>query len=223
MNRKDKNNFEMLTSVVNCTTNVSLFPKETAGEIVEALASGVDVLSEAAVARRSAEVAIREARTVQTAAREDLKDLLGRAELVSRALHSDKLRAPRKGTDRELITIGRSFNVDVESMKPGFVRHRFPIERVAVTVDALEAAAAQYAAAKSSKAAAIRRWNAAMATTLDTLVSLDALVATALEDNPEAMAAYKSARTILRTRGKAATATAPETPAVPAAANAAVA
>jgi hypothetical protein len=213
MIRKDKNNYEMLTRVVNfTTTNVGSFPKESAtSEIFAALESGLTALSEAAIARNSAEAAIREAKTVRSTAREDLKDLIGRAGLVARALHSEKLHAPRKGTDRELITIGRSFNVDVESLKPGFVRHGFPIERVSTSVDALEAAAVQYAAAKSSKSAAIRKWDAAMAAALDSLISLDALVATALEDSPEAMAAYESARTIVRTRGKAA-ATTPTTP-----------
>jgi hypothetical protein len=226
MNRKDKSNYEMLTRVVNfTTTNVGLFPEESAaGEIIRGLESGVKALSEAAVARNLAEAAIREARAVRTAARDDVKNLIGRAELVARALHPDKVRAPRNGSVRELITIGRSFTVDVESMKPGFVRHGFPIDRVATSVDALETAAVQYAAANSSKSGAIRGWDAAMRGTLDTLISLDALVATALEDKPEAMASYESARTIKRTRGrKPAAVTAPEPPAVPAAANAAVA
>jgi hypothetical protein len=197
MNRKDKSNYEMLTRVVNfTTTNVGLFPEESAaGEIIRGLESGVKSLSEAAVARNLAEAAIREARAVRTAAQDDLKNLIGRAELVARALHTDKVRAPRNGSVRELITIGRSFTVDVESMKPGFVRHGFPIDRVATSVDALETAALRYAATNSSKSGAIRKWDAAMA-----------------------------ARTIKRTRGRKPLAvTAPELTAVPAAANAAVA
>jgi hypothetical protein len=108
-------------------------------------------------------------------------------------------------------------------VKPGFARHGFPVEKVAAAVDALEAAKTVYATAKASRSAAIRKWTAAMEAALDALVSVDALVANTLKDNPEAMAAYESARTIRRTRGKSAAATAPETPAVPAAANAAVA
>src|SRR5436853_2052996 len=108
MIRKDKNNYEMLTRVVKfTTTSGGMFPKKSAaGEIFAALESGRMALSEAAIARNSAEAAIREAQTVRSTAREDLKDLIGRAGLVARALHSDKLRAPRKGTDRDLITIG---------------------------------------------------------------------------------------------------------------------
>ena len=80
MIRKDNNNYEMLTGVVDFTTrNVGLLANNSAaGEIVNALGNGVKILSEAAAARKAAEAAIREANAVRIAAKEDLKDLLGR-------------------------------------------------------------------------------------------------------------------------------------------------
>jgi hypothetical protein len=220
MNRQNVESFKMLTRIVDfIARNVSWFPKTTAvAEILKALKSGVEKLTEAAATTKSEEASMREARTTRVSARKNLRSLISRASLVSRALHSETVRPPQKGSEHELIAIGRGFAGNAEALKKDFVRLALPPEDVLGAVETLEGAIAAYTTARTARSAAIKEWNKALAETMEALIGLDALVANTLTDNPVALASYETLRTIPRTRGRARRAKIPSvavTPAVP--------
>src|SRR5438093_44797 len=82
MNRKNMQNYQMLTRTLEFATNhVGLFPKNSAAaEILDTIKSGVSELSEKGSARVSAESAMRVSRNARTAAREKLHDCLATAD-----------------------------------------------------------------------------------------------------------------------------------------------
>ena len=152
---------------------------------------------------------MREASITRATARNDLRNLIRRASLVSRALHSEKVRLSRKDSEHELISIGRGFANSAEALKKDFVKHALPPDDVLGAVEALESAILIYTTAKTARSAALGEWNKAMAETMDALIGLDAIVANVLADNPVATASYESLRSIPRSRGRAATAKTP--------------
>ena len=211
MNRKNSQNYQMLTRVVDfATANVTSFPKHSAAaDILQILKTGLRALSQADSARKIAEADLRGARIAKALAREDLHDVLGRAALVARALHNSKVPVFSKGTDQELIDLGPDFAREAESSKADFIRHGLPPEEIQTAVDALIAARKKYAAARAGRMAANREWQAALTPALDALVGLDALIANTLADNPSVLASYEFARTIPRIRSKPSAAPAP--------------
>src|SRR3989442_3177045 len=96
MNRKNMENYQMLTRTVEFATHhVGLFPKNSAAaEILDTMKSGVSELSEKGSARVSAESAMRISGNARTAAREKLQGCLATADRIARLLRSDKIRFP---------------------------------------------------------------------------------------------------------------------------------
>ena len=146
---------------------------------------------------------MREASKTRASARQNLRDLIGRASLVSRALHSEKVRPPRNASEHELIAIGRGFANNAEALKEDFVKHALPPDEVLGAVEALEGAIISHTTARTARSAALTEWNNALAETMDALIGLDALVANTLAANPVALGSYESVRVINRTRGRA--------------------
>ncbi len=204
MNRKDNQNYQMLTCVVDYgTRNVGLFPKNTtAAEILRKLESEVKTLSEIAANRKSAEAAMHNGHAARLTARDNARNLIIRAGLVARALNTGKVRLPKKKTERELIDVGRGVGRDAESLKKDFARFGLQPEQVSAAVEALETAILDYTKAKTNRSAAIEEWNSAMAAAMEALAGFDALVANVLGDNPGALASYQAIRSIGRFRGR---------------------
>src|SRR5436190_10609786 len=98
MNRKNTQDYQMLTRVVDfATSNVSLFPKTTtAPQIVAALTTAVTTLSNQAASRVSGEAEIRLSRRARIQARETLRMRVEQAEQTGRVLKSDQFRLPLK-------------------------------------------------------------------------------------------------------------------------------
>jgi hypothetical protein len=205
MNKKNVETYKMLTRTVDLiTANVGWFPKSTvAASILKTLANGVARLTTAAAGFKSGEASMREASKNRASARTALRDLIGRASLVSRALHSETVRPPTKGSEHELMSIGRGFGDSTEELKKDFIGHGFPSDEVLGAVEALESAIRNHESAKTARSAALTEWNDALAEALDALIALDALAANVLVDNPVALASYEAARTIFHPRGRA--------------------
>src|SRR6266404_1221657 len=121
MNRKNMQNYQMLTRTVEFAANhLGLFPKNSAAaEILDTMKSGVSQLSEKGSARVSAESAMRISRNARTAAREKLQGCLATADRIARLLRSDKIRFPAARTEQALIDSGHAFAADAESMATG--------------------------------------------------------------------------------------------------------
>ena len=202
MNRKNMQGYQMLTRVAEfANTNVGLFPKNSAAaEIIEALESGVSELSEKASKRISAETAMRISRTTRTASRSKLRGYITRASWIATAMNSGKVQVPSDGTEQSLINSGHAFVEDVASISKDFARHGVGPEDVSSAVEALETAIRDYSSAKAARSAAIEESGKVLEETMHHLLRFDALVASYLEDNAGAMAAYNIARTVQRTK-----------------------
>src|SRR6266404_3648314 len=198
MNRKNMQGYQMLKRVAEfANTHVSLFPKNSAAaEIIAALESGVSELSEKASQRISAETAMRISSKTRTASRSKLRGCITRASWIATAMNSGKVRMPPDGTEQSLIDSGHAFVEDVESASKDFARHGVAPEEVSAAVEALETAIRDYSSAKAARSAAIEESGKALEQTMNHLLRFDALVASYLEDNAGAMAAYDVARTV---------------------------
>ena len=202
MNRKNMHSYQMLTRVAEfANTNVGLFPKNSAAaEIIEALESGVGELSEKASKRISAETAMRVSRNNRIGARDKLRGHITRASWIAIAMNSGKVQAPSNGTEQSLINSGRAFVKDVESVSHDFAKHGVAPEDVSATVEALETAIRGYSSAKAARSATIEESAKVLEDTMSHLLRFDALVASYLEGNAGAMAAYNIARAVQRTK-----------------------
>ena len=159
MNRKNMQNYQMLTRTVEFAANhVGLFPKNSAAaEILATMKSGVSELSEKGSARVSAESAMRISGNARTAAREKLQGCLATADRIARLLRSDKIRFPAARTEQALIDSGHAFAADAESMSKEFIKHGLDPEEVSAAVGALEKAIRDYSNAKATRSAAIEK------------------------------------------------------------------
>jgi len=223
MNRKNTQDYQMLTRVVDfATSNVSLFPKTTtAPQIVAALTTAVTTLSNQAASRVSAETEIRTSRRARIQARETLRTRVEQAEQTGRVLKSEQFRLPLKRSDQAWINSGRAFAQAVEPLTMEFAQHGLPqfTEALNAAVESLEDAILGHARAKAMRSSAVLAFDEAMKEAMECLQSLDALVANTLSDNPQAMASWTVARTVIRAGIRKAKAKPPEPmPAVPAAA-----
>jgi hypothetical protein len=200
MNRKYTQDYQMLTKVVDFTTNnVGLFPKTSAAsEILAALDSAVTRLSNQARTQVSSESAMRVSRSARTAARNTLKKRLVLSDQIARVLNCDQFRAPQKHGDRALIDSGRAFVVDMESLKKDFTRHGLAPEEMTSAVDSLERAILDYASGMAMRASAIEQFGATIAEAMVHLKRLDVLVAMTLAENPATMAGWTVARSTNR-------------------------
>jgi hypothetical protein len=218
MKKKEIESLKMLTRTVDLLSrNVGWFPTTSAvADILKALANGVANLSKAAANSKTGEGAMREASKIRAIARKRLRELISRASLVARALHTEIVRPPAKDTEHELISIGRGFIDSVEPLKKDFIRHALSPDEVLEAVEALEGAILSYTAAKTARSAALNEWDVAMAESLDALLGLDALVANVLRDSPVARASFEAVRSIPHSRGRAVTVAPEPEPAVPA-------
>jgi hypothetical protein len=223
MNRKNTQDYQMLTRVVDfATSNVSLFPKTTkAPQIVAALTTAVAALTGQASSRVAAEGEIRTNRRARIAARETLKTCAGQAELTGKALKSDLFQLPLKRNDQAWISTGHAFAQAAEPLKKEFAQHGLPqfSETMNAAVESLQDAILGHARGKAMRSRAVRGFDDAMKEAMENLESLDALVANTLSDDPQAMASWTVARTVVRTGGRKAVAKPPDpVPVLPAAA-----
>jgi len=223
MNRKNIQDYQMLTRVVDfATNNMNVFPKTTAApQIVAALAAAVAALTTQASARVTAQAEIRSNRRAMNGARELLKTRIERAEQTGRALKSDKFRLPAKRNDQAWINTGRSFAEAAEPLKTEFAKHGLPqfSETMNAAVESLQNAILGHARGKAMHSRAVRGFDDAMREAQECLQNLDALVANALSDNSQAMAAWTVARTVIHAGGRKALPKPPDpAPSVPAAA-----
>jgi hypothetical protein len=86
-------------------------------------------------------------------------------------------------------------------------------------VESLQDAILGHARGKAMRSRAVRGFDDAMKEAMETLESLDALVANTLSDDPQAMASWTVARTVVRTGGRKAVPKPPDpVPVLPAAA-----
>src|SRR5262249_32593459 len=140
MDRKSTANLKVLTQVVEYGKhNVSLFPKESAApETIETLDSIVRKLSELASARFSAEIAMRENLKARMTSREKLRDVLKRAEWISSAFGSEKVRPPANYTDDALSASAHAFIEGAGSLATDFAKHGVHPDDVGTFVEALE-------------------------------------------------------------------------------------
>jgi len=200
MNRQNMQSYQMLTQVAEfANTNVGLFPKTSAAaEIIEALESGVSELSEKASKQISAETAMRISCNARAAARSKLRGYITHANWIATALNSGQVRTPSDGSDQSLIHSGRAFVEDVAAVSKDFAKHGVAPADVSAAVDALETAIRDYSSAKAARSAAVEGASKVLDATMNQLLRLDALVASYLEDNTGAMAAYSIARSVPR-------------------------
>jgi len=200
MNRKDTQDYQMLTKVVDFThNNVGLFPKTSAAtEILAALDSAVTRLSDQARTQISSEAAMRVSRNARTKARNTLRKRLALSDQIARVLNSGQFRAPQKHGDRALIDSGRAFVVDMEPLKEDFTRHGLAPEDMTSAVEALERAILDYASGMAMRASAIEQFGTTIEEAMVQLKRLDVLVAMTLADNPAATAAWTVARSTNR-------------------------
>ena len=203
MNRKNTQDYQMLTRVVDfVTNNVSLFPKTTAvPEILAALTTAVTTLADQATSRVAAETEIRTNRRSRFVARETLRTRIEQAEQTGRALKSDQFRLPSRRTDQAWINTGRAFAEAAEPLKKEFTQHGLPqfTEVMNAAVESLQDAILGHARGKAMYSRAVCGFDEAMKDAMDCLRSMDALVANTLGDNPAAMASWSVARTVTRT------------------------
>ena len=203
MNRRQTETYQMFTRVTAYgKANVNFFPKNSAAnEVLTDLEAQAENATEAATARKSAERNKRSGLAARGKARTKLGNFLSHAVQISRVLDTNTLNPPDSRTDQSMIQTARAFVVSVEPMAKDFIKHGLDPEDVTAAVDELEAAVATCNAARIGRATAITKWNTALEEGLVALHRLDAIART-LADNPEAMAAYETARTIVYTGGK---------------------
>jgi len=198
MNRERLNNYEMLTRVVSFgNRNANLFPKKSAAaEILTAIESDVNALTESTNSAISTENAMRSTQNTKVAARKTLKRLLVQASRMCREFESPQLQLPKNATEPVLVALGRGFVADAESVKSEFAQHGLPIEEIETAVHNLENAVLEYSNAKAEHSTAIQEWNAALTDALGKLRRFGLLVENVLKDNPIALSEYTMARTI---------------------------
>src|SRR5437667_2941316 len=136
---------------------------------------------------------MRISRNTRNASRDKLRGHITRASWIATAMNSGKVQTPSDGTEQSLINSGRAFVEDVESVSKDFARHGVAPEDVSAAVEALETAIRGYSSAKGARSAAIEASAKVLEETMNHLLRFDALVASYLEDNAGAMAAYNIA------------------------------
>jgi hypothetical protein len=204
MNQRKNATYQMLTQVANfASQGVGFFPKTSAAsEILDALESGIQTLSEQARIIASSDAEIRRGLGDKKAARERLKLVMTSASQIADALGAGTWRIPDNRSDRALIHAGRAFSVDVEPMRKDFAKHGISPETMSASVDALEQALLACSDARAKRSTAAQKWDTVLGEMLNMLKRYDALVALTLGDNPNAMASYALARTIPQTRAR---------------------
>lgn len=197
MNRQRLINHEMLTRVVSVgKRNINLFPRDSvAEEILRAMESDLDSLTEITNAALSSDTAVRVASKSRAAARQELNDLLVRASGMCRELESPQLQLPRQRmTDQVLLTVGCVFVADAEPIKAEFARYGLRIEDIATAVHTFEGAVIDFTNAKAVHATAAQKWSATLSDALRKVRRFDLLVKNVLKDNPIATSEYEVAR-----------------------------
>jgi hypothetical protein len=206
MNRKNTQDYQMLTRVVDfATIHVSLFPKTTKAPQIQAeLTTAVAKLADQAISRVTAEAEIRTNRRARIVARETLKTCIEQAEQTGRVLKSDLFRLPLKRSDQAWINTGHAFAQAAEPLKKEFAQHGLPqfTETMNAAVESLQDAILGHSRGKAMHSRAVRGFDEAMEEAMECLESLDALVANTLSDNTQAMASWTVARTVVRAGGR---------------------
>src|SRR5262245_32964799 len=116
MDRKNFEHIEMFTRVVEFgSSRVGLFPQNTfAGQSFAELGSALSKVSEHAALHAASKGAVRAARKLRQAARENLENQLRRISVTAEAISTTKaldgqFRIPKWTRDQELVHIARTF------------------------------------------------------------------------------------------------------------------
>jgi len=199
MNRKDRQTFQMVTSVEYFIShNVNLFSKGSR-TLLEQFGTQVKRLAEASQARASAEGQLRVTQANRDAAVDDVKSDLGIVAQLTAAIENETFRMPQSSSVGSLIESGKTLLGSIPSIQADLAQHGFAANFAAVLetkVATLDRTQRDYLQAKRNRTGCVHAWAELLASTLHTLYRIDIAATLALQGNTAAMAEYTMARTV---------------------------
>ena len=208
MKMLDIRRYEMLVRVKEFgVAHVDLFPAPTVGgRLFGAVNASVDAITVHG-AVQSHQPTARDRASIKAAARETLRESLQKIARTARAVAAETPLAdgtfvvPKSRSDRRLLLAARAFVQDATPFRDQFVAHQLPatfLDDTLSQIDAFERAIQQHVTGTESRAAARAGIADAFVSGMAAVERLDAIVANALEHQPEMLAEWDSARHVSR-------------------------
>jgi hypothetical protein len=205
MNANERRQYEMLVRVRDFgTAHGQLFPAATvAGETFAAVDAAIKELDAQELAHLAASVSARAQR--KDTARQALLDRLQAIVQTARVLRHDdasliqQFEVPAPASDQTLVNTGRKFARDAAALGPQFIAHGMPAAFIAelnALVDGFETALRDRGLGREARRAAGLRTKAALASGMDAVRRLDAIVTNHLTDDAVATALWERERRV---------------------------
>jgi len=206
MNANERRQYEMLVRVRNFgTTCGRLFPAASvAGETFAAVDAAIKELDAQELAHLAASVSARAQR--KDTARQALVDRLQAIAQTARVLRHDdssllqQFEVPAPASDQTLVNTGRKFARDAAALSTQFIAHGMPVAFITelnALVDGFEAALRNRGLGREARRAAGLSTRAALASGMDAVRRLDAIVTNHLTDDAVTKALWKRERRIV--------------------------
>lgn len=201
--------YEMLLRVKQfCLAQTSHFPENSLGkELFAALSNLVSELEDLGVEQVSGLSAARSSTATKAETRKNLTEMMLAINRTARALAvenpglENKFPAPRALSDQALLTAARAFAQDAEPLKSQFLRHEMTanfLEQLRTATTAFEQAITQKQTAVGSHRQARVGLDSKIATGLQTVRQLDALIHNKFKGNAVVLSDWTRASRITR-------------------------